>query len=119
MTRLSQVLKNLKDPHVHNAFIGPLNARHPHETSSTFNLCVNPPCPVLCAYFAAELTASSLTGKYVALKDNICTIDQPTTCASKILHGFQSPFDATVVEKLKASGALILGKTNMDEFGMG
>ncbi|KAL8799339.1 MAG: hypothetical protein Q9200_007562 [Gallowayella weberi] len=62
---------------------------------------------------------SSIDGQLIAIKDNICTSDQPTTCASAMLQGFMSPFSATVVEKLKAAGAIIAGKTNLDEFGMG
>ena len=53
------------------------------------------------------------------MKDNICTSEEPTTCASAILKDFHSPYPATVVEKLKDAGALIIGKTNLDEFGMG
>ncbi|KAI9721078.1 MAG: hypothetical protein M1812_002559 [Candelaria pacifica] len=62
---------------------------------------------------------ATLKGKLIAIKDNICTLDYPTTCASKILFGFVSPYDATVVTKLKNGGAVIAGKTNLDEFGMG
>ncbi|KAL8947401.1 MAG: hypothetical protein Q9222_006309 [Ikaeria aurantiellina] len=62
---------------------------------------------------------SPIDGRLIAFKDNICTLDQPTTCASAILQGFRSPFAATVVEKLEAAGAVIAGKTNLDEFGMG
>lgn len=62
---------------------------------------------------------SNLDGRFIAVKDNICTQDEPTTCASKILHGFLSPNTATVVKKLIAAGALVIGKTNLDEFGMG
>lgn len=62
---------------------------------------------------------SSLDGRLIAVKDNICAKDEPTTCASKILDSFLSPNAATVVEKLKAAGALVIGKTNLDEFGMG
>jgi aspartyl-tRNA(Asn)/glutamyl-tRNA(Gln) amidotransferase subunit A len=55
----------------------------------------------------------------VALKDNIVTVEQPTTCASRILEGYVSPYNATVVERLRAAGALIAAKTNLDEFAMG
>jgi aspartyl-tRNA(Asn)/glutamyl-tRNA(Gln) amidotransferase subunit A len=60
-----------------------------------------------------------LTGIPVGLKDNLCTVDMPTTCASKMLEGFSSPYDATVVAKLRSQGAVFLGKLNMDEFAMG
>ena len=61
----------------------------------------------------------SLAGIPVALKDNIVTIEQPTTCGSRILEGYVSPYNATVVERLRAAGALIAAKTNLDEFAMG
>jgi aspartyl-tRNA(Asn)/glutamyl-tRNA(Gln) amidotransferase subunit A len=60
-----------------------------------------------------------LTGIPVALKDNLCTRDMPTTCASKILEGYRPPYDATVVGRLRAQDAVFLGKLNMDEFAMG
>lgn len=62
---------------------------------------------------------SSLDGRLIAIKDNICTKSLPTTCASAILDKFTSPFDATVVKALEHAGAIAGPKTNLDEFGMG
>ena len=63
--------------------------------------------------------AGSLQGVPVAIKDNIATHGLPTTCGSRALEGYYSPFEATVVRRLRAAGASIVGKTNLDEFGMG
>jgi aspartyl-tRNA(Asn)/glutamyl-tRNA(Gln) amidotransferase subunit A len=60
-----------------------------------------------------------LAGVPVALKDNMCTDGVPTTCSSKILEGWKPPYDATVVQKLREAGTIVIGKTNLDEFAMG
>ncbi len=64
-------------------------------------------------------TRSRLDGIPILLKDNMVQRGESTTCASRILEGFESPYDACVVERLQAAGAVILGCTNMDEFAMG
>lgn len=60
-----------------------------------------------------------LAGMVVAVKDNICVMDFPATCASKILENFVAPYDASVIERLRNADAIIIGKTNLDEFAMG
>ncbi|QCQ91856.1 Asp-tRNA(Asn)/Glu-tRNA(Gln) amidotransferase subunit GatA [Rhodococcus sp. SGAir0479] len=71
------------------------------------------------AIAAGEKPASALAGVPIALKDVFTTTDMPTTCASKILENWVSPYDATLTTKLREAGIPILGKTNMDEFAMG
>jgi aspartyl-tRNA(Asn)/glutamyl-tRNA(Gln) amidotransferase subunit A len=68
---------------------------------------------------ASAPATGRLVGVPIAVKDNIATVDFPTTCGSRILEGYRSPFDATAVRRLREAGALIVGKTNLDEFGMG
>ena len=71
------------------------------------------------ATVAAGGDPGPLAGVPVALKDNMCTRGVPTTCSSRILDGWKPPYDATIVTRLQAAGAIVIGKTNLDEFAMG
>ena len=66
-----------------------------------------------------DSSPGDLLGVPVAVKDNIATLELPTTCGSRILGGYVSPFEATAISRLRAAGAVVVAKTNMDEFAMG
>jgi aspartyl-tRNA(Asn)/glutamyl-tRNA(Gln) amidotransferase subunit A len=86
------------------------------------NACLTPPKELRSSLLRQAQTvhpSGVLYGMPVAVKDNICTLDFTTTCGSRVLAGYHSPYEATAVVKLKAAGALIAGKTNCDEFAMG
>ena len=68
---------------------------------------------------AAGDSLGALAGLVIAVKDNMCMRDKRVSCASKILDNFVSPYDATVVRKIRAADGIIIGKTNLDEFAMG
>ena len=69
--------------------------------------------------FLSHAEPAPMLGVPVAIKDNIATLHHPTTCGSRILAGYVSPYEATVVKRLRDAGAVPFGKTNMDEFAMG
>jgi len=83
------------------------------------------PLQYLNAYLSGPISVTTksstgpLSGLSFAIKDNICTTEFPTTCGSRALQDYRSPYNATVVSRLRGAGGAINGKTNLDEFGMG
>lgn len=98
-TALARIRETEEGPEGLNAFISLSDGARPDSTEA-----------------GAE---GRLAGVPVAVKDNIATLGLPTTCGSRLLEGYRSPFEATAVRKLREAGALIVGKTNLDEFAMG
>jgi aspartyl-tRNA(Asn)/glutamyl-tRNA(Gln) amidotransferase subunit A len=106
-TRFCQQRIEEAEPHVH-AFIN-----HDPECARSSTLAADR------LLSAGNEGSSPIIGVPMGLKDNICTTEMPTTCGSKMLEGYQSPYDATAWAKLRSAGAVLLGKLNMDEFAMG
>ena len=99
-----------------------LDSQSAHAALNAFVACASPTA-LLSQHqtFAAlgDPCPGPLHGRLIAVKDNVCTADFPTTAASRGLAGFSSAFDATVVGRVREAGGLVAGKTNLDEFGMG
>ncbi|MGN1201963.1 MAG: Asp-tRNA(Asn)/Glu-tRNA(Gln) amidotransferase subunit GatA [Eubacterium sp.] len=119
---LSQMLKNkeISSAELTKKYISAIeadNKKYNAYVSTTFDKAMKN--AKVADEMIAKGTATALTGIPMTLKDNICSDGDLTTCASKILTGFRPYYDSTVWSKLKAQGAVMLGKTNMDEFAMG
>ena len=122
---LRELARALCDKHISSVELARLflNRAQRHNPQLNAFITLDPEATLAQARAADQLIARGdaqpLTGIPIALKDIFCAEGWLTTCGSKILHNFVAPYDAHVVEKLKQAGAMILGKTNMDEFAMG
>ncbi len=87
-----------------------------HAGAESLNAVLHPASP---GAEAGSAASGALAGVPVAIKDNFATLSLPTGCGSKILEGWVSPYEATAIRKLREAGAVVMGKTNMDEFAMG
>ena len=94
-------------------------AAHQEENNAFITVLADQAMERAKALDEGSLPAGALAGVPAGVKDNICTLDVKTSCASKILGEFAPPYDATVMEKFHAAGGVMVGKLNMDEFAMG
>ena len=95
------------------------NAERLNETLNSFLSIERDASLLRAATLDADNDGGDLKGVAVAVKDNVCTKGMRTSCGSQILHNYKAQYDATVIKRLNDAGAIIVGKTNMDEFAMG
>lgn len=121
---LLEIAKKLKDKEITSVELTKLCLKQIEETKR-INALITVDEQIALSYAKesderiANGTARALEGVPIVVKDNICTTDYKTTCASFMLDNYTSPYEATVVTKLKDAGAVIIGKANLDEFAMG
>ena len=121
LVREALAAKRISARELAGEFLGRIEKRNPELNAF---LAVSPErayaqADALDARVAAGEVLPSLAGLPLAVKDVLSTRGVPTTCASRILEGYRPPYDATAVERLESAGAMVLGKTNCDEFAMG